>query len=103
MGAMSLYVRQQYERVWFGGPEERDEVLDDNASVTKQLLTVLEQALDEDLLAKLDDLDDLQHPPWMVGAGYPFPFFAAGGGPWWPDRREPRSHPERQRAQAEAD
>ncbi|MCE9671349.1 hypothetical protein LY474_26435 [Myxococcus stipitatus] len=54
VGASALYARQQWERIYYGGDEEYDEVARENRQVISKVLPVIEQLLDEDLLEQLD-------------------------------------------------
>jgi hypothetical protein len=53
--AVGLFARQQWERSFLGGADERDDVMKENEDIVGKILPIIEQALDEDLLEELDD------------------------------------------------
>lgn len=56
--AFALYVRQQSERLFFGGKAEYDEIAAENKALAKEVLPILEKHLDEDLVDELDHMQD---------------------------------------------
>ena len=124
--ATGLLVRQQNERLVYGGPEEYDDVSDENRDITEKVLPTVEQALDEDLVRELDDMMDrgwhsrfptvgpFMPPVPAAPVGPPFfgtmpafppnPFFAPFGAPEVSHRSRPvRTRPRRRPSASRVD
>jgi hypothetical protein len=81
--ALMLFVKQQCQRASEGGPEEWDDIADENLQFVEKVLPVIEEALDE---VHLEQLEELRIPAFPAAfmptmfriPGFPkiaFPFF----------------------------
>jgi hypothetical protein len=98
--AFALYVRQQNERVFFGGTPGYNEVCDENSELAKEVLPILERHLDEDLVQELNHVHDdysvgfaraWSHMAnfWTAPGQFPAPFSGTFGfGPPYNRRRD---------------
>lgn len=75
--AATLLAKQQYERLALGGPDEADDVAEENRRIADECLPIIEQALDEDLVTELEGQGPVYPPFWPVPPIPPIP-----PGPW---------------------
>jgi hypothetical protein len=92
--AFALYMRQQHERLVFGGRSDHNDIAEENRTLAKEILPILERHLDEDLVDELNQ----PHDDYSVNFArawnnffsfwnFPSPF--AAGMPVSPGRRMP--------------
>lgn len=83
--ASAMLAAQQWERAWLGDDDAREDVLKDTREIVSEVLTRIEQALDEDLVEQLDKIPSPAFGP-LAFARAPFPIpspfsaFQFGGG-----------------------
>src|ERR1700730_18276116 len=83
--ASAMLAAQQWERAWLGDDDAREDVLKDTRGIVSEVLTRIEQALDEDLVEQLDRVHNPALGPFALARApftmpSPFSFLQLGGG-----------------------